>query len=159
VIPNYIDVEIQTILSDMQGEFEWLANQKNLKFLISGTQQVVHTDAELLKTILRNLISNAIRYTEEGVIKIDCFLNGNKLRMSIIDTGIGINSEDIEKIFDDYYQVEKSNPRIEKGLGLGLAIVRRLEKLLGYQLTVTSTPSQGTKFEFDIPLLPERRSV
>lgn len=159
VIPNLAHVEIQTLLDNIRDEFEWLANQKNLKLAINAIPQLVHTDAELLKCILRNLISNAIRYTEHGAIKVDCLPNGSTLRLAIVDTGIGIDSENIEKIFDDYFQVENNNPRTEKGLGLGLAIVRRMEKLLGYQMTVNSTPGHGTRFEFNIPLLAERRQA
>ena len=157
VIPNLAHVEIQTLLNNMRDEFEWLANQKNLKLAINAIPQLVHTDAELLKCILRNLISNAIRYTEHGEIKVDCLPNGSTLRLAIVDTGIGIGSENIDKIFDDYFQVENNNPRTEKGLGLGLAIVRRMEKLLWYQMTVNSTLGHGTRFEFNIPLQAERR--
>jgi signal transduction histidine kinase len=72
--------------------------------------------------------------------------------LAVSDTGIGIAPEHLPRIFDEYFQVGKTLPRSDKGLGLGLAIVKRTEQLLGYQMQVSSTPGQGTRFEFVIPL-------
>jgi signal transduction histidine kinase len=153
IVINSIPSEMNPVLDTIRHEFEWLANQKNLKLIIHECAHIVCTDTELLKTILRNLVSNAIRYTEQGEIRIHCYQENDQLRLEVSDTGIGIEQEYLPKIFDEYFQVSQTNPRSEKGLGLGLSIVKQLEKLLGYKLQVSSAVGKGTKFELFIPIL------
>jgi signal transduction histidine kinase len=152
VVINSVPTEMNLILDTIRHEFEWLANQKNLNLIIHECAQIVLTDTEILKTILRNLVSNAIRYTEQGEIRIICYRESDKLKLEVSDTGIGIDLAHLPKIFDEYFQVSKTNPRSEKGLGLGLSIVKQLEKLLGYKMQVSSTLGEGTKFELFIPI-------
>jgi signal transduction histidine kinase len=149
---NHREFDIQVFLASMREEFDWMASQKQLRLEVPDIHQVINTDGELLLRILRNLVSNAIRYTEQGVIRIECALVETGLRLAVSDTGIGIAPEHLPRIFDEYYQVGKTLPHSDKGLGLGLAIVKRTEQLLGYQMQVSSTPGEGTRFEFVIPL-------
>jgi signal transduction histidine kinase len=149
---DYRQFDIQVLLDAMREEFEWLASQKQLRLEVQDCSQLVCTDVELLLSILRNLVSNAIRYTEQGEIRIECNRIANGLQLAVSDTGIGIAPEHLPHIFDEYYQVGNTLPRSDKGLGLGLAIVKRLEQLLGYQMQVSSSPGKGTQFSIVIPI-------
>jgi signal transduction histidine kinase len=144
--------DIQVLLDAMREEFEWLASQKQLRLEIQDCHQPVNTDVDLLLIILRNLISNAIRYTEQGEIWIECNPVSGGLQLTVSDTGIGIAPEHLPHIFDEYYRVGKTLTRSDKGLGLGLAIVKRLEQLLGYQMQVSSSLGKGTRFAIVIPV-------
>ena len=105
------------------------------------------SDREMLATILRNLVSNAIKYTRRGGILIGCRRLGEALRIEVHDTGIGIPVHRLDEVFTDFYQLD---PKSE-GLGLGLAIVRRTADMLGHRLSVRSIPSRGSCFALVLP--------
>jgi len=108
----------------------------------------------MVECMLRNLIANATRYTERGKIIVGCRRKGDKLRVTVSDTGPGIPAIEQKAVFNDYYQLEAGKRHSDEGLGLGLAIVRQLSELLSVPITVHSTPGQGTVFALDLPLLP-----
>ena len=145
------DIDIQLILNALRDEFTWLANQKSLKLGVQDWTQTVYADPDLLLCILRNLLSNAIRYTVQGEVNIECRPVDAGLELAVVDSGIGIAPEHLSRIFEEYFQVSRNSPRSDKGLGLGLAIVKRLEQLLGYQMQVASSLGKGTRFCFVIP--------
>lgn len=112
---------------------------------------IVHSDPFLLERMLRNLIANAIRYTEKGKVTLRCRCEHGKIEFTVHDTGIGISEDNLEKIFDEYFQVGNPNRDRRNGLGLGLAIVRRVEELLGCAIKVESTLGKGSTFTFALP--------
>jgi len=141
---------IQTVFDRLYADFSPLALAKDLEFTVPKTSLVGYSDPHLLERILRNLISNAIRYTEVGRVEVACQCIGDMLQFDVIDTGIGIRAESMPHIFEEYYQVNNKHRDRLKGLGLGLAIVRRMEVLLGCKVTVVSVPKQGSVFSFSI---------
>jgi len=110
----------------------------------------VYSDPFLLERMLRNLISNAIRYTDCGKVAVHCRCLPNQIEIAVQDTGIGIRPEVMEQIFEEYYQVGNPHRDRRKGLGLGLAIVRRVEELMGYRVVVESAPGKGSTFRFAV---------
>jgi CheY-like chemotaxis protein len=101
--------------------------------------------------MLRNLISNAIRYSDSGGVAVRCNCEQGKVRLEVADTGIGIKAETMPHIFEEYYQADNPHRDRRKGLGLGLAIVRRIEGLLGCKVRVRSEPGVGSVFSFEVP--------
>jgi two-component system, sensor histidine kinase len=141
----------QDVFDRLQADFTHLALAKDLQLAILNTNLVAYSDPHLLERILRNLIANAIRYTHTGNVTVSCKSVNDMLQFDVKDTGIGISAENIPHIFEEYYQVDNQHRDRLKGLGLGLAIVRRMESLLGCNIAVTSTPGQGSVFSFSVP--------
>lgn len=145
--------KLQKVFDKLLAEFTPIAAAKSLKFSVPMTSLVGYCDPHLMERILRNLISNAIRYTDIGQVKVSCkSIADNMLQISVQDTGIGIRSESMPHIFEEYYQVDNQHRDRLKGLGLGLAIVRRMEALLECKVSVASEPGLGSIFSFNIPL-------
>ncbi|WP_290872345.1 ATP-binding protein [Aquabacterium sp.] len=116
-------------------------------------QLMVLTDAMLLHSVLRNLVSNAIRYTQHGGVLVAARRRGrHRLRIEVWDTGIGIAAEQRERIFEEFYQVGNTARDRNRGIGLGLAIVRRTAEVLGEQITLKSRVGQGSCFAIELPL-------
>jgi len=131
-------------------EYHIIAEQKGLNIELSGDDTVVITDPVLLNRILRNLVSNAIKFTETGNIKINIDSNDEKVFISIEDTGIGIPDSQQQHIFDEYYQLDNKARDRTKGIGLGLALVRRMCKLLQHDIKLESVPEQGACFRLTL---------
>ena len=151
--------ELPPLLDRLYVDLIPLANSKKLDFHMPGGDWVVYSDPFLLDRILRNLISNALRYTDQGGVSVDCIKCEEGLRFVVKDTGVGISPEALPHIFEEYYQVDNQHRDRRKGLGLGLAIVRRVENLLGCRVEVTSTPGMGSEFSFVIPLGNSREQL
>ena len=111
----------------------------------------VRSDFILLQRILLNLVSNAIRYTVRGGVVVGCRRRGRQLRIEVWDSGIGISEDQQENIFREFYQVADAERSRRVGLGLGLAIVDRLCRLLDHSLELTSTPGRGSRFAVSLP--------
>ncbi|AWK85201.1 hybrid sensor histidine kinase/response regulator [Azospirillum thermophilum] len=152
VSPNVQTVPLGTIFERLESEYRMRAAEKGIGFHTVGTGLSIQADPALLERIIRNLLENALRYTDKGRILLGCRRTRNSLRIQICDTGIGIPPEHLERIFHEFYQV--SNPARDrgKGLGLGLAIVERLARLLGYRVQVASQPGKGSCFTLEIPV-------
>lgn len=138
--------ELQPLLDRLYVDLAPLAQSKGLNFHMPIVYGVVYSDPFLLDRILRNLISNAIRYTDTGDVAIRCTPVAEGFRFAVIDTGIGIAPEALPHLFEEYYQVENKHRDRRKGLGLGLSIVRRVEGLLGCKVEVKSEPGKGSEF-------------
>jgi len=110
----------------------------------------IHSDRRLLQEMIRNLLSNAVRYTDRGSILMGCRRAGDKVRIEVWDSGVGIMGEHMPHIFEQHYQASQSAR--SEGFGLGLAIVRRLEHTLGHHVAVHSTPGKGSVFSIEIPI-------
>jgi signal transduction histidine kinase len=135
-------VLLEDIFRKLKLHFEPAAFEKGLELRFRGGRQVVHADPLLVERVLRNLVANAIRYTEDGTVLVACRRRGDRVRLEVWDTGPGIRVEDQARIFEEFVQVEGSAPiesQERKGLGLGLAIVKRLAALLEAPLTLRSS--------------------
>ncbi len=104
------------------------------------------------KKLLQNLLSNAIRYTRHGRVVLGCRRSCDHVRIQVLGTGIGIPANRVEQIFAEFYQVENDAPERQRGLGLGLSIVKRLSELLDHPIDVRSAPGRGSVFEVRVPL-------
>jgi two-component system, sensor histidine kinase len=143
---------VQNLFAQMALEFNNSAQEKNLQLNILSCKTSVYSDPLLLERILRNLLANALRYTEQGSITLRAQTRGQILCIEVLDTGIGIASEHAEHIFEEYFQVGNSQRDRKHGLGLGLAIVYRLSKLLQSPVKVESTLGKGSCFSVQVPL-------
>ncbi|WP_310463197.1 ATP-binding protein [Sphaerotilus sp.] len=145
---------MRELYARLKLHFEPQAFDKGLGLDFVGGRHAVRTDPLLVERILRNLVSNAIRYTADGGLLVSCRTRGDRLLLQVWDTGVGIDARLLPSIFDEFYQVSTASgpdqsPR--KGLGLGLAIVRRLSELLQAPLGVRSRPGHGTVFSLLLP--------
>jgi signal transduction histidine kinase/CheY-like chemotaxis protein len=136
--------------------FEPTAFEKGLALRFRGAKHFGYADPTLLERVVRNLLSNAIRYTSDGGVVVAARQRGDRLRFEVWDTGMGIRPHEQDRIFEEFYQVANDAPPLDptqrKGLGLGLAIVRRLARVLDAPLRLRSVPGRGTMFSIEIPL-------
>lgn len=142
---------LQSLFDRMFLEFEPLAERKGLRFRVIRTSAMVRSDPALLERILRNLLSNAIRYTQTGGVVTGCLHRNKTLRIEIWDSGLGIAPEDQKEIFREFRQLSPGVGSERQGLGLGLAIVERLSQLLGLQIEVRSSLGRGSMFAIVLP--------
>ena len=142
---------VAPLLSRLAEEFAPAAASKGVVLRQVACGATVRTDPALLERLLRNLVANAVRYTETGRIVLGCRRTASDVRIEIWDTGVGMSEPDFDRVFEEDYQV--GNPARDRrlGLGLGLAIVRRLADLLELVLAVRSEPGRGTVFTVTVP--------
>lgn len=157
VRPQPTDMDIGPLFAELEQEFTSLASSKHLTLRITHDGQCVHCDAALLGQILRNLLSNALKYTSAGRVSLTCARDGAAMRIEVSDTGIGIDPQQLPHIYDEFYQIERADGARREGYGLGLSIVRRLVDLLGIGLEARSSPGNGTVFTLTLP--PGERSA
>jgi two-component system, chemotaxis family, CheB/CheR fusion protein len=143
------DFRIQDLLVALRGEFRLDAQAKGLELRVVDCSLSVRTDPQLLEQMIRNLFSNALKYTRSGRILLGCRRRAGVLSIEIWDTGIGIPESELESIFDEYHQIDNEARERSKGLGLGLSIVQRLGKLLGHKVRVQSRQSKGSVFAIE----------
>jgi len=155
--PKLESFSISDLLGRLREEFFYQARAKGLDLRIVDCELAVQTDPRLLEQIVRNLLSNALKYTASGKILVGCRRRGDKLRVEVWDTGIGIPEKQIGEIFKEYRQLDLSTRRREQGLGLGLSIVKRLSNLLGLGASVRSQPGKGSVFSIEIERAPTGR--
>ncbi|MDH5516346.1 MAG: hybrid sensor histidine kinase/response regulator [Gammaproteobacteria bacterium] len=156
--PRLTDFPLRPILNRIATDYSEVASSKSLQLRIVDCKLMIHTDPGMLERILRNLVSNAIRYTHNGRVLLGCRrhqdpVNGDRICIEVHDTGIGISDENIGNIFEEFYQIENPERDRSKGLGLGLAIVKRLADLLNCPLTVRSSPEKGSVFRLSVPFV------
>jgi len=151
--PKPTDFQLRPLLQRIQTDFSELAASKSLRLRIVDCGLIINTDPSMLERVLRNLVSNAIRYTQNGSVLLGCRRQGDRVNIEIHDTGIGISDDNINDIFEEFYQVENPERDRSKGLGLGLAIVKRLSDLLNCKLTVRSTTNKGSVFSISVPFV------
>ncbi len=157
------DFPIAEVYARLRLHFEPLAFDKGLALRFRGRAHWVHGDAVLVERVLRNLVSNAVRYTEDGGVLVGCRRRGDRLLLQVWDSGIGIPVEAQARVFDEFYQVVHAHalaaPR-RGGSGLGLAIVRRLAQLMGAPIELASQPQRGTVVTLTLPVgQPRLREV
>ena len=144
-------VDLPAVFGRLRGMARPMAEGKPVKVIVSadGAPQEILTDEVALTSILRNLLSNGIKYTDHGEVRLSAEVTGPRLEISVADTGIGIPAGLHEHVFEEFYQV----PGVRRGgTGLGLPYARRLARILGGDLTLTSAPGAGTTAVLDLPL-------
>lgn len=151
VEPKQETFSIRILLRALSLDFFPLAREKGLMLRIVDSSALVNSDPMLLKRILCNLVSNAIRYTNQGKVLVGCRRRANQLRIEVWDTGIGIDAADRESIFEEFHQLHNPERNRRQGLGLGLAIVDRLANLLRSPIEVISQVNKGSKFSVAVP--------
>lgn len=151
---SLVDVAVSDIVSDVSDVVELLARERGLEFSTSMPESrlVLHTDPSRVRQVLLNLIGNAIRYTERGSIRLEAHADGETVRLSVIDTGVGIAADDLERMFEPFWQADSARRITEGGTGLGLSVVRRLVALLGGRIQVESELGEGSTFMVILPI-------
>jgi two-component system, sensor histidine kinase len=152
VQPRIGSSNLQPLFRHLSNEYAPQAHNNGLTWNMHCDNIAAHTDPALLETILRNLISNAIRYTPSGCVQLRCAAQHSDVTIDIQDTGIGISPAHQQEIFNEFVQLQNPERDRNKGLGLGLAIVKRLSNLLNHKLTLHSEPGAGTTFSLTLPL-------
>lgn len=150
VKPAIVDCLIADVFDRLRSDFGPHAEDKGIALVVESTAEAGRTDGELLRRLLGNLLSNAIRYTTRGSVHLVCSGSGEELAITVRDTGIGIPSDELGKVFEEFYQVDRGAQRPE-GLGLGLSIVSRLSALLGHKIGIESVVDEGTVFTVTLP--------
>ena len=141
------EVGLRTLVEPVVGELSVAAAHKGLALhLRIDDGLLVRTDPFLFERVLRNLIDNAIKYTERGEVEVGATIEGTRVLLAVRDTGSGIPAADRERVFDEFQQLRNANRAPERGSGLGLAIVRRLCELLGHRIELHSTEGAGSTF-------------
>ena len=148
--PHVDDFHLQSVFDRVGAEFEPLASRKRLRLRVRETKAIVRGDQILLERIIRNLLSNAIRYTESGTVLIACRRRRGEWRIEVRDTGIGIPADQQEKVFAEFYQIGNQERDRQKGLGLGLSIVSRMSNLIGCPIDLRSEPGRGSIFSVTV---------
>ncbi|MBX9634478.1 MAG: hybrid sensor histidine kinase/response regulator, partial [Magnetospirillum sp.] len=150
VEPHMAEFSVAGIMDRLAAEFEPLCQADGLELKVVPCRRVVRSDPALLERILRNLLSNAVRYTKTGRIVFGCRRRGRVLVFEVWDTGIGIPAAEIKNIFREFHQVGNSARDRRQGLGLGLAIVERLAALMDHTISVRSVEGRGSVFSVGV---------
>lgn len=152
--PEIASLPLDTLLDSLRADFRPIAEAKGLHIRFRPSEAVVRSDRSMLRRILQNIISNAIRYTREGGVLIGSRKRGAMLRIDIVDTGIGIPPDQFEAIFEEFHRgtiPPGTDPGHQAGLGLGLSIVQRMVSALGHHIAFTSKEGHGTAFHIYVP--------
>ncbi len=156
--PEIVNLRIDEILRQLEVEFTPLAHSKGLRLDFVPCSLAVQSDRRLLRRLLQNLVSNAIKYTLEGRVLIGCRRRGGTLRIDVYDTGLGIPASKRQVIFQEFHRLDQG-AKVARGLGLGLSIVERIARVLNHRVEVNSTLDKGSHFSIEAPLassVPQR---
>lgn len=153
--PQPSDFSLTSLLGSIHTEFAETAAEKGLQLHVDAAPSFVHSDPSLVEQVLRNLVSNAIKYTRAGEVRVRSLQLQDTVRVDVIDTGIGIPQEQMRFIFDEFFQVGIGANTTRDGYGLGLSIVQRIASLLGLHIEVESTPGRGSVFAVELPRAAE----
>ncbi len=150
VVPDIAPVSLERVMRVIKEEFGPIAESKGLHLEVETSQVWVRSDRHLLTRIVRNVVANAMRYTNEGEVRVGVRTEGVMVAIEIADTGVGISQTDLPHIFKEFHQGASGRKR--EGLGLGLAIVEHLARLLEVRIAVNSEVNHGTVFTLWVPL-------
>ncbi len=149
--PEYVNISLEKLFDQLQLEFGPLAQEKGLELRVFETDLWVRSDKRMLRRVLQNLISNAIKYTREGAVLLGIRRRGDNVLIQVIDTGPGIPSDKKSVIFEEFQRLEGAGSQIT-GLGLGLSIVKRISRTLGAPINLTTSPGKGSMFAVEVPV-------
>lgn len=160
--PQWGPVDLRALLLQLRGTVQGTVDRPQVTLIVPGGPETavpgLVTDEVMLTRILRNLLSNSVKFTETGEVRLSLATRetpeGTRLLLTVSDTGVGIPPEEQDKIFEEFYQVRGVHQRGRPGTGLGLPYARRLSELLGGTLRLESTPGRGTTARVDLPLAP-----
>ena len=161
VEPEFQSVALSEVFQSLDSDFRPMVERKKLKLRFRTTRMIVRTDSILLRRVLQNLVSNAVRYTQTGGVLIGARRRGESLRIEVIDTGAGIEPGEIDRIFEEFHRGPMRGAHNGDGLGLGLSIVQRMTQALDHSIEVRSQPGRGSRFTVTVPLArgEEQRAV
>src|SRR5438552_6851676 len=147
-------MSVNHTLADAAALVEPMASAKSISFFVHLLEEdkAIQTDGTKLRQMLVNLLSNGIKFTEKGEVRVECAVNKDTLEVRIADTGVGIAAENIEDVFEPFWQAEQTATRRTSGTGLGLSVTRKLARLLGGDVTVASRVGAGTTFVLTLPM-------
>jgi PAS domain S-box-containing protein len=147
--PSVSEFSLNEIFEPLAGDFVAPVQERGLRLCIVRSELVIRSDRRMLAEMIRNLLSNAVRYTDKGRILLGCRRAGDNVRIEVWDSGVGITEDQLPHIFHEYYQGTEGAER--GGFGLGLAIVKRLGEILDHRVEVRSIPGKGTRFFIEVP--------
>jgi signal transduction histidine kinase/ActR/RegA family two-component response regulator len=148
--PEMTDFRIAELLQRLEVEFAPLAREKGLDLKFMPCSLAVRSDRRLLRRLLQNLVSNAIKYTPKGSVLVGCRRRNSRLRIEVYDTGIGIPHAKRRAVFKEFHRLDQG-ARVARGVGLGLSIVERIARVLGCEVALKSTPGRGSRFSVEVP--------
>jgi len=146
IIPTFCHFKLQDLFDRLVPDYIQTGREKNLDVRMVPTGSTIHSDPRLLETILRNFLSNAIRYTKRGGVVVGCRVRGDRVIIQVFDSGIGIRENQLEGIFEEFIQVHEDQAIGGRGIGLGLSIVKRISALLDARVDVRSVFGKGSLF-------------
>lgn len=155
VKPDLALYRLDELFAPLVSEFQSVALAAGLNLRARTGHYAIRTDLRLVTRILRNFLSNACRYTDEGCILLGARRRGDRLRLEVWDTGRGIAADRLDAIFLEFNQLDVGRASDRKGVGLGLAIVERIAEILGYPVAVRSWPGRGSMFSIEVPISEE----
>ena len=153
------DFPIESLLGAMATEYAAQARERHLEFRVVSSSAVVYSDIRLLRRIIQNFLSNAMRYTRSGRVLLGCRRDGNRLRIEVWDTGPGIPEDKLVEIFEEFRRLGNDQSDRDRGMGLGLAIVERVARMLDHRIGVRSVQGEGSVFSVTVPVGDRRRQI
>jgi two-component system CheB/CheR fusion protein len=150
--PEIVSFPVNELFGRLRDEFAYHAQAKQLALRVVPCGLSISSDPNLLERMVRNLLSNALKYTKRGKVLLGCRRSAGKLSIEVWDTGIGIAKPELEAVFEEYHQIDNPAHEPSRGIGLGLSIVQRLAKILGHRVTVRSELGKGSVFAIEITL-------
>ena len=147
--PEFTEFRIDEMLHQLDVEFAPLAREKGLDLKFMPCARTVRSDRRLLRRLLQNLISNAIKYTPRGRVLVGCRRRGDRLAIAVYDTGIGIPYGKRRSVFEEFHRLDQG-ARVARGVGLGLSIVERIARVLGCEVTLQSDLGRGSRFAIEV---------
>jgi len=151
--PEVASFRIDEPLRQLEVEFAPLARERGLELVFVSSSLTVSSDRRLLRRVLQNLVSNAVKYTREGRVLVGCRRRGERVRIDVYDTGIGIPKSKQRAVFTEFHRLEEG-AKVARGLGLGLSIVERIARMLGHEVRLESIVGRGSHFSVEVPLAP-----
>jgi Na+/proline symporter/signal transduction histidine kinase/CheY-like chemotaxis protein len=148
--PELTSFRLDELMRQLQREFEPSAQEKGLRLVFVASSVALRSDRRLLRRLLQNLISNALKYTPNGKVLVGCRRRGNQISIEVLDTGLGIPLSKQKTVFREFQRLDQG-AKVARGLGLGLSIVERIARTLDHKLTLVSTSGRGTRFCVLVP--------
>jgi len=159
VHPEIVDFPIGAVFDRLKTEFGYHMTTRQLEWRVVPSSLEVRSDPRLLEQMLRNLLANAVKYTERGKVLLGCRRQGDQLHIEVWDTGIGVPADQLETIFEEFSQLDNPARERNRGLGLGLSIVRRVGDLLGHRIDIRSWPGRGSVFSISVQISEGRQRL
>ena len=149
--PEIVSFRIDELLRQLELEYTPLAREKNLELIFVPSTLTVRSDRRLLRRLLQNLVSNAIKYTPKGRVLVGCRRRRNRLRIDVYDTGLGIPASQKKNVFREFHRLNEG-AKVARGLGLGLSIVERIARVLNHKVELRSISGEGSRFSVEVPV-------